>query len=366
MTNLTIIYLQSNCLTELPDSIQYLSNLEVLDVGCNELLSVPATIGHLKKLRKLVLTQNRITTLPHSVGQLKCLVSLQLNFNSLQSLPYSLRNCVLLQELCIDRNYFQTLPNFLTRLPNLEVLSVCGNQLIYLPLVPFAAIQRFYCDTNSHLSCLPYALACQMNETPLSPLFTEGVVHIDCYGCFASCQIKPNDLNSSTNSISIRDRASNWWIHLPSSLFLSTSHVVPTLVELVLRSLICCQFGKIVMKGDGCGQNIHEFRVSKWFNNHYDDWLEALCKKIPSTLIEVFRQGPTAFCFDCGTPIFKRAYPIFVPKLIVQRQDFLQRIVCCLLFCSPFCFQRCYRAAKSWETLMLDSKLENWVHLSQP
>lgn len=361
MTNLTIIYLQSNCLTELPESIENLENLEILDVSCNELSSVPSTIGHLKKLKKLVLTQNKITMLPDSVGQLTHLVSLQLNFNFLQGLPYSLRNCLLLQELCIDRNNLRTIPNFLTRLPNLEVLSVCGNQLVYLPLVPFAAIQRLCCDTNSHLSFLPYQLACQMNETSLNPLVAENALHIDCYGCFLSCQ-SGNDTCSYI--VSVRDGENDWWIRLPPHLFLSTSHVVPPLTELVLKSFIWRQFGKSVVRCDDRFRNVHHFRVERWFNDHYDNWLETLHKILPSTLIEFLRQGPTAFCFDCGKPIFQIAYPLFVPKMIVQRPSCLKKILCCLLFCSPFCFERCHRMAETWEISMFDSRLENWKMMS--
>ena len=357
MTNLTIIYLQANCLTELPESIQYLVNLKILDVSCNDLLNVPSTIGHLKKLTKLVLTQNRIATLSDSIGQLTSLESLQLNFNNLQSLPYSLRNCTMLRELCIDRNNFQTLPNFLTRLPNLEVLSACGNQLIYLPLVPFAAIKRFYFDTNTGLSYLPYPLACQMNETSLNPFATESVLHIDCYGCFQNFQ---SDSNIYTNHVSVKNEGNDWSIHLPPCLLLSTSHVMPSLAELVLRSLVWRQFGKSVVKCGNSLQSVHIFRIEKWYGEHYDDWLETLHEKLPSTVIEFLRQGPTAFCFDCMKPIFNRTYPLFIPKMMMQSQSSQQRILCCLLFCSPICFQTYRRAADTWETLLLDTQLENW------
>jgi len=368
MTNLTVIYLQANCLKELPESIKHLVNLEVLDVSCNELVSIPSTIGHLKQLKKLVLTQNKIKCLPDSIGQLASLVSLLLNFNSLQSLPYSLRNCLLLRELCIDRNSFQILPNFLTRLPNLQVLSVCGNKLLYLPFIPFAAIQHFHCDTNSQLTYLPYALACQMNQTPLNPLVTKGVLHIDCYGCFQRCQ----ETHDTCASVSVtvkdaeRDGRDYWRVDFPPHLHLSKSTEVPTLTELVLGSLIRREFEKIMTICGDHSLNIHHFKVSTLFNQHYDDWVQNLDAKLPSTLIELLRQGPTAFCFnmDCVKPIFATVYPLFVPKIMVQRPSpphvALQRILCCLLFCSSHCFQRYQRVSQAWETVMFDSRLDDW------
>ena len=373
MTNLTNIYLQSNRLLEIPEDIKSLVNLEILDVGNNQMSKLPQSIGHLRVLKKLIVTQNQLTSVPESIGQLTHLVSLQLSHNRLHNLPYSLIRCVSLQELHIDRNVFRTLPNFLTRLPNLQTLSACGNQLAYLPCLPFAAIQRFLCDSNCDLSHLPYPLACQMNRTPLNPLVTRDVLYITCYGCFQTRKELEGCVNVSVQDIEdvARDAdneasgGAEWKIHLPPGLSPSRSTVVPKVAELVLRSLVTFQFGKVMTVA--CVRNVHHFKVGADFVRLYDEWVESLGAALPSTVIEQLRRGPAAFCFnaDCLVPIFRATYPVFVVRTLVQRQTdsrvALQRVLCCLLFCSPICFHR-YRH-HSAQTL--GTTLDGWSVLPE-
>ena len=366
LTNLTNIYLQANYLTELPDAISSLINLETLDVSHNLLTSIPSSIGRLRKLKKIILTQNKLTELPDAVGELQCLVSLQLNNNSLSSLPHSLTKCRSLEELHLDLNQFKQLPNFLTRLPNLRSLSACRNQLNFLPCLPFADIHRFLFDSNCQVSHLPYILACQLSKVPVNPLVTRGVLYISCFHCFNSLP-RPECLNVKTAEGGA-DEHKDACLHLPPALNLVES-AVPSLVEISLRSILQQQFGPIAQMDCDNLQCLHRFKVNEKFVERYDQWISGLATCLPLSLVDVLKDGPSAFCSNpsCSLAIFRNAYPIFVTKIIVQTHGatniLLQRVVCCMLFCCRSCYTTYdVRCQQSWEKEMLQTQLQ-WSQL---
>lgn len=348
MSNLTNIYLQANYLTELPEAIQFLTNLETLDVSQNQLSKIPHAIGKLVKLKRIILTHNQLTNLPSSLGNVKDLMSLLLSKNKLTDLPYSLHQCIHLEDLQLDFNNFTVLPNFLTRLPRLRALSVCSNQLVDLPRLPFASIQRFHCDNNPRISNLPYPLACQWNRPPTRPLATRNVLHLSCHGCFRQSSLEKANIlvNNSTPLI------------FPSHIDLHVDSP-PSLLELALRSICCRVFGKPVSTEFDEKNNLHRFQPH--YHLSYDRLLSELC--LPSTLVANLKDGPISFCHNCGTFIFNGpAHPVFLPKVIVQneRQGNLEEVVCSLLFCSI----PCYRIAVSSTDAKLDNRL-HWDHITQ-
>ena len=335
MTNLTNIYLQANYLTELPEAIQFLSSLKTLDVSQNHLSKIPSSIGKLVNLKSIILTQNKLSCLPNSFGNLSLLTSLLLSSNRLTQLPDSLHQCFNLEDLNLDFNNFTSLPSFLTRLPRLQRLSVCSNQLTHLLHLPFASIERFLCDNNPNLSYLPYPLACQMNRPPALPLATRNVLHISCHGCFKPCR---NGGQRVDTNILVKDS--------PEAVALSflpdidvCSNAPPRLLELTLRSISSRIFNEPLDKNFDRKNNLHRFKSN--YHLAYDRWIEEFC--LPSTLIQLLRDGPVAICFACGTFIFRGpAYPVFLSKIIVENeravQD-LQSVVSSLLFCSASCFR---------------------------
>jgi internalin A len=80
LTNLTTLDLSFNQLTEIPESVGKLTNLTTLDLG-NQLTEIPDFIGELTNLEKLYLSDNQLTEIPESVGKLTNLTTLHLSFN---------------------------------------------------------------------------------------------------------------------------------------------------------------------------------------------------------------------------------------------------------------------------------------------
>ena len=346
MTNLTNIYLQANCLTELPEAIQFLTSLEIFDVSQNHLTKIPSSIGKLVKLKRIVLTHNQITSLPSSVGNLLSLTSLLLSSNRLSELPHSLRQCVNLEDLHLDFNNFKGFPKFITRLPRLQALSICSNQLTDLPHLPFVDIKRFHFDNNPRICYLPYTLACQINRPPASPLATRNVLHISCHGCF-----QPSSRGEANILV-----GEDWPLCFPQGIGLC-ANTPPSLLELTLRSISSRMFSNPLDISFDRRNNLHRFESI--YHRVYDQRIDEFC--LPSTLIQLLRDGPNAFCHQCRTFMFHGpVHPLFLSKIMVQdeRQQLIQPVVCSLLFCSASCI----RAAVSSKT-GLDDRLD-WVRIA--
>ena len=82
-------------LTELPESIEQLTQLQWLDISLCHLTALPKTLGQLTQLRLLDLANNQLTTLPEFLGQLTQLRLLILSYNKITALPESIGTHVL-------------------------------------------------------------------------------------------------------------------------------------------------------------------------------------------------------------------------------------------------------------------------------
>ncbi|HEY1187586.1 MAG TPA: COR domain-containing protein [Gemmata sp.] len=91
-------------LTEVPGSLDQLTQLQRLSFSSNQLSSLPESLGQLTQLQSLDLDRNRLSSVPASLGQLAQLQTLSLSYNQLSSLPASLGQLTQLQELNLDNN----------------------------------------------------------------------------------------------------------------------------------------------------------------------------------------------------------------------------------------------------------------------
>ncbi len=120
-------------LTELPESLEQLTQLQLLDLSQNFLRTLPAWIGKLTQLRSLYLPYNRLAAVPESLSDLTQLQSLNLSYNRLTTLPQSLSSLIQLQSLDISFNQLMTLPEFISAFTQLKELNIAYNSLKTLP-----------------------------------------------------------------------------------------------------------------------------------------------------------------------------------------------------------------------------------------
>lgn len=92
LTQLAVIYFDNNALTTLPESISELNNLIYLVLSFNQLTSLPNTIGNLSNLIWIDVGYNQLESIPESIGQLQNLIYLWIFNNNLSELPNSICN----------------------------------------------------------------------------------------------------------------------------------------------------------------------------------------------------------------------------------------------------------------------------------
>ena len=172
-SDVRVLILADNGLTQLPSQIGNLQNLRTLDLGHNKLLQLPDEIGHIEELSDfLYLHDNQLDSLPSSlrttpktplpehqrkpflsfpaclcamsslssscaqrtirsqisrinVGSLSKLRELHLRNNALRTLPPAIGNLTDLRQIDLRGNPIETLPDALLALPKLQQLSTC-------------------------------------------------------------------------------------------------------------------------------------------------------------------------------------------------------------------------------------------------
>jgi Leucine-rich repeat (LRR) protein len=133
LQNLSILNLSSNQLSELPDSITRLQNLSILYLSYNQLSELPDSITRLQNLSQLYLSHNQLSKLPDSISLLQNLSRLDLANNQLSGLPDSIGNLENLSRLYLSSNQLSELPDSIGNLENLSTLYLSSNQLSGLP-----------------------------------------------------------------------------------------------------------------------------------------------------------------------------------------------------------------------------------------
>ncbi len=130
---LSVLRLDNNQLTFLPDGLGALKNLKVLSLRGNKLRTIPASLESLQQLSEFDLSENEIEDYPDPIDRLVSLTVLSLRGNGLASVPESIGALERLRILNLAKNRLGTLPAALGRLAALEKLNLSGNQLTALP-----------------------------------------------------------------------------------------------------------------------------------------------------------------------------------------------------------------------------------------
>uniref|UniRef100_A0A336KQ08 CSON014292 protein n=1 Tax=Culicoides sonorensis TaxID=179676 RepID=A0A336KQ08_CULSO len=124
------INLSGNRLENFPEQLLELRNLKYLYLGGNQIGSIPTTVSKMQSLQLLSMSGNQLKDVPETVGKLKNLQALVLADNLIERLPPSIANLKKLSSLLLHKNRLRTLPREIISLKNLNELSLRDNPLV--------------------------------------------------------------------------------------------------------------------------------------------------------------------------------------------------------------------------------------------
>ncbi|MDZ7955185.1 leucine-rich repeat domain-containing protein, partial [Nostoc sp. DedQUE09] len=174
LTNLTSLYLYNNKITQIPEVIANLTNLTSLLLSLNPITQIPEVIGNLINLTTLFLSSNQITEIPEAITKLTNLTSLHLSGDQITEIPEAIANLTNLTELNLSYNQITEIPEVITNLTNLTELYLGDNQITQIP----EAIANLTNLTELNLSYnkitqIPEAIAKLTNLTQLHLSYNE-------------------------------------------------------------------------------------------------------------------------------------------------------------------------------------------------
>uniref|UniRef100_A0A452THK1 FLII actin remodeling protein n=1 Tax=Ursus maritimus TaxID=29073 RepID=A0A452THK1_URSMA len=146
LPSLRRLNLSSNQITELSLCIDQWVHVETLNLSRNQLTSLPSAICKLAKLKKLYVNSNKLDFdgLPSGIGKLTSLEEFMAASNNLELIPESLCRCTKLRKLVLNKNRLVTLPEAIHFLTEIEVLDVRENPSLVMPPKPADRAAEWY------------------------------------------------------------------------------------------------------------------------------------------------------------------------------------------------------------------------------
>ncbi|XP_014398336.1 PREDICTED: protein flightless-1 homolog isoform X3 [Myotis brandtii] len=146
LSSLRRLNLSSNQIAELSLCIDQWVHVETLNLSRNQLTSLPSAICKLTKLKKLYLNSNHLDFdgLPSGIGKLASLEEFMAANNNLELIPESLCRCTKLRKLVLNKNRLVTLPEAIHFLPEIQVLDVRENPSLVMPPKPADRTAEWY------------------------------------------------------------------------------------------------------------------------------------------------------------------------------------------------------------------------------
>ncbi|XP_072166311.1 uncharacterized protein [Diadema setosum] len=289
------LFLQYNCLEELPKCIGNFSCLQELDCKNNHLQELPSTLGCLGQLTVLNVTNNRLRELTPSIGQLAHLEELCAHSNLLTTLPDELCNLVNLTMLYVGENPLHRLPLAFGRLVRLTELDLSSCELELLPpsLSRCTSLHKVWLS-NNRLTSLPTQIGrlhllkeLHVRNNPLT-YFPASLSYLQLY----------------TFSVSQEKLLSEWDEPVRLQMTVQPKTSVPPLLELAARCVVGCNV---------C-------------------WKEG---DLPTKLSEMLES--VRWCSCCEGPFFN----YFSSELVYANIGIFHRVPLYQQICSPFYNVRC-------------------------
>uniref|UniRef100_A0A7M4FCE8 FLII actin remodeling protein n=1 Tax=Crocodylus porosus TaxID=8502 RepID=A0A7M4FCE8_CROPO len=146
LPSLRRLNLSSNQISELSLCIDQWTQLETLNLSRNQLTSLPSAICKLTKVKKLYLNSNKLDFdgIPSGIGKLASLEEFMAANNNLELIPESLCRCAKLRKLVLNKNRLVTLPEAIHFLTDVEILDVRENPSLVMPPKPVDRTSEWY------------------------------------------------------------------------------------------------------------------------------------------------------------------------------------------------------------------------------
>lgn len=159
LPNLNKLLLFNNHLGDLSSSLSFakLSNLRILNLNNNRITQLPKDIGCLVNLELLTVEHNQLSELPREISLCTHLIELHLGFNRLTKLPLEIGYLINLKQLILHRNNLLELPESITNLKtSLKCLDVaCNNLRIFPSKFHTLNLSEFHAEHNPLLERAP-------------------------------------------------------------------------------------------------------------------------------------------------------------------------------------------------------------------